>query len=84
MLHYFNKNYLDEPLEEKEINNTILKSENKEYNYLCKRPEIKKFCDVSACTRHICGITPEKALEVANAKEAMGHIVEYKVILLCF
>src|SRR5210317_155144 len=77
LLHHFNKNYLDEPLEEKEINNTILKSENKEYNYLCKRPEIKRFCDVAACTRHICGITPEKALEVANAKEAMGHIVEY-------
>jgi len=65
-------------LEEKEINNTILKSEDKEYNYLCKRPDIKRFCDPSACTRHICGITPEKALEIANAKEAMGHIVEYK------
>jgi hypothetical protein len=78
LLHYFNKNYLDEPLEEKEINNTILKSENKEYNYLCRRPDIKRFCDPSACTRHICGITPEKALEIANAKEAMGHIVEYK------
>ena len=78
LLIYFNKNYLDEPLEEKEINNTILKSENKEYNYLCKRPEIKKFCDVGACTRHICGITPEKALEVAKAEEAMGPIVEYQ------
>ena len=51
---------------------------DKEYNYLCKRPDIKRFCDPSACTRHICGITPEKALEIANAKEAMGHIVEYK------
>jgi len=77
LLHYFNKNYLDEPLEEKEINNTILKSENKEYNYLCKRSEIKKFCDVSACIRHICGITPEKAIEVAKAEQALGDVTEY-------
>ena len=50
-------------LEEKEIDKTILKSTDREYNYLCKRPDIKKYCDASACTRHVCGITPQEALD---------------------
>ena len=77
MLKFFNKNYLQDPLEEKEIDSTILKSENKEYNYLCKRPDIKKYCDASACTRHVCGITPQEALNLMEAKQGLGNITEY-------
>ena len=56
---------------------TIFKSGDKEYKYLCKRPKIKKYCDPSACVRHTCGITPEQALELVEAKEALGNITQY-------
>ena len=36
LLKYFNKEYMTHPLEEKEIDNTILKSTDREYKYLCK------------------------------------------------
>ena len=77
LLKFFNKNYLQDPLEEKEIDSTILKSENKEYKYLCKRPDIKKYCDPSACTRHVCGITPQEALDLVEATQGLGNITEY-------
>ena len=66
LLKHFNKNYLQDPLEEKEIDNTILKSKDREYNYLCKRPDIKKYCDVSGCLRHICGITPQGSIRFSR------------------
>ena len=77
LLKFFNKNYLQDPLEEKEIDNTILKSTDREYNYLCKRPDIKKYCDASACTRHVCGITPQEALDLVEATQGLGNITEY-------
>jgi len=52
LLKHFNREYMARPLEEKEIDNTILKSTDREYNYLCKRPPIKKYCDASACIRN--------------------------------
>jgi len=77
LLKHFNKNYFKEPLPEAEIEKTIFKSEDKEYKYLCARPKIKKYCDPSACTRHLCGITPEQALELVGAEEALGQITKY-------
>ena len=77
LLKHFNKKYLKEPLPEDEMEKTIFKSEDKEYKYLCKRPKIKKYCDPSACVRHICGITQEQALELVEAKEALGQITQY-------
>ena len=77
LLKHFNKNYLKEPLTDDEIEKTIFKSEDKEYKYLCKRPKIKKYCDASACVRHICGITAEQALELVEVKEALGSITQY-------
>ena len=77
LLKHFNKKYFKEPLPEDEMEKTIFKSEDKEYKYLCKRPKIKKFCDPSACVRHICGITQEQALELVEAKEALGQITQY-------
>jgi len=77
LLKHFNKNYFQEPLPESEIENTIFKSEDKEYKYLCARPKIKKYCDASACTRHICGITPQQASELVGAEEALGQITQY-------
>ena len=77
LLKHFNKNYFKEPLPEDEIEKTIFKSEDKEYKYLCKRPGIKKYCDASACVRHTCGITQEQALELVEAKEALGNITQY-------
>ena len=77
LLKHFNKKYFKEPLPEDEMEKTIFKSEDKEYKYLCKRPKIKKFCDPSACVRHICGITQEQALELVEAKEALGQITQH-------
>ena len=77
LLKHYNKNYLKEPLPETEIEKTIFKSEDKEYKYLCTRPQIKKYCDPSACTRHLCGITPDQALELVGAEEALGQITQY-------
>ena len=53
LLKYFNQEYMARPVEEKEIQNTIFKSKDKEYKYLCKKPTITKYCDSSACTRHL-------------------------------
>jgi hypothetical protein len=77
LLKHFNKKYLKEPLPEAEIEKTIFKSEDKEYKYLCSRPNIKKYCEPSACTRHLCGITPDQALELVGAEEALGQITEH-------
>jgi len=77
ILKHFNKKYFKEPLSEVEIEKTIFKSEDKEYKYLCTRPKIKKYCDPSACTRHLCGITPDQALELVGAEEALGQITKY-------
>ena len=77
LLKHFNKNYLKEPLSEAEMEKTIFKSEDKEYKFLCKRPNIKKYCDASACVRHTCGISPEQAVELVEAKEALGNITEH-------
>ena len=77
LLKHFNKKYFKEPLPEDEMEKTIFKSEDKEYKYLCKRPKIKKYCDPSACVRHICGITQEQALELVEAKEALGQITQH-------
>ena len=65
------------PLEEKEIDNTVLKSTDREYKYLCKRQQIKKHCDSSACVRHLCGISPEQAADLVEAEQAVGDITEY-------
>ena len=67
LLKYFNQEYMARPVEEKEIQNTVLKSKDKEYKYLCKKPTIKKYCDSSACTRHVCGITPLDAEKLGYA-----------------
>ena len=77
LLKHFNKNYLKEPLSEAEMEKTIFKSEDKEYKFLCKRPNIKKYCDASACVRHTCGISPEQAVQLVEAKEALGQITQY-------
>ena len=77
LLKHFNKKYFKEPLPEDEMEKTIFKSEDKEYKYLCKRPKIKKYCDPSACVRHVCGITQDQALELVEAKEALGQITQY-------
>ncbi len=77
LLKHFNREYMAKPLEEKEIDNTILKSKDREYNYLCKRPSIKKYCDVSGCLRNLCGIDPKQAEELITAEEAVGNITEY-------
>ena len=77
LLKYFNQEYMARPVEEKEIQNTIFKSKDKEYKYLCKRPLIKKHCDASACVRHLCGITPEQAADLVEAQQAVGDITEY-------
>ena len=77
LLKHFNKKYFKEPLPEAEIEKTIFKSEDKEYNYLCSRPNIKKYCEPSACTRHLCGITPDQALELVGAEEALGQITQH-------
>ncbi len=61
LLKHFNQEYMARPLEEKEIDNTVLKSTDREYKYLCKRQQIHKHCDSSACVRHLCGINPEPA-----------------------
>ena len=65
------------PLEKKEIDNTVLKSTDREYKYLCKRPPIKKYCDASACVRHVCGIDPKQAEELITAEQAVGDITEF-------
>ena len=77
LLKHFNREYMARPLEEKEIDNTILKSTDREYNYLCKRPPIKKYCDASACVRNRCGIDPKQAEELITAEESVGNITEY-------
>ena len=77
LLKHFNRQYLERPLEEKEIDNTVLKSTDREYKYLCKRQSIKKYCDVSACLRNLCGIDPKQAEELITAEEAVGNITEY-------
>ena len=77
LLKHFNKKFLEEPLDEKEIEQTIFKSEDREYNYLCKKPTIKKYCDASACTRHTCGITPLEADQLVKATQALGNITQY-------
>ena len=77
LLKYFNQEYMARPVEEKEIQNTVLKSKDKEYKYLCKKPTIKKYCDSSACTRHVCGITPLDAEKLVKATQALGKITRY-------
>ena len=77
LLKYFNQEYMARPVEEKEIQNTIFKSKDKEYKYLCKKPTIKKYCDSSACTRHVCGITPLDAEKLVKATQALGKITKY-------
>ena len=77
LLKYFNQEYMARPVEEKEIQNTVLKSKDKEYKYLCKKPTIKKYCDSSACTRHVCGITPLDAEKLVKATQALGKITKY-------
>jgi hypothetical protein len=77
IVSYFNKTYMEEPLSESELETTVFKSKDKEFKYLCKRPKIKAFCDPSACVRHVCGITPEQALELVEAKEALGYITQH-------
>ena len=77
LLKYFNQEYMARPVEEKEIQNTVLKSKDKEYKYLCKKPTITKYCDSSACTRHICGITPLDAEKLVKATQALGKITKY-------
>ena len=77
LLKHYNKDYLKEPLPEAELEKTIFKSEDKEYKYLCTRPNIKKYCDPSACTKHLCGITPDQALDLIGAEEALGQITQY-------
>ena len=77
ILLHFNKTYMESPLDESEIEKTVFKSENKDFKYLCKKPKIKAFCDPSACVRHVVGITPEQALELVEAKEALGNITEH-------
>jgi hypothetical protein len=77
LLKHFNQEYMARPLEEKEIDNTVLKSTDREYKYLCKRQQIKKHCDASACVRHLCGISPEQAADLVEAEQAVGDITEY-------
>ena len=77
LLKYFNQEYMARPVEEKEIQNTIFKSKDKEYKYLCKKPTITKYCDSSACTRHLCGITPLDAEKLVKATQALGKITKY-------
>jgi len=77
LLKHFNREYMSMPLEEKEIQDTILKSTDREYKYLCKRPAIKKYCDASACVRNSCGIDPEQAAELIKAEQAVGDITEF-------
>ena len=77
LLKYFNQEYMARPVEEKEIQNTIFKSKDKEYKYLCKKPTITKYCDSSACTRHLCGITPLDAEKLVKATQALGKITRY-------
>ena len=77
LLLYFNKEYLENPLGENEIEKSIFKSENREYKYLCKKQSIKKYCDASACVRNTCGINPKEAERLKSAKESLGQIVKY-------
>ena len=77
LLKYFNQEYMARPVEEKEIQNTIFKSKDKEYKYLCKKPTITKYCDSSECTRHLCGITPLDAEKLVKATQALGKITRY-------
>jgi hypothetical protein len=77
LLKYFNQEYMARPVEEKEIQNTVFKSKDKEYKYLCKKPTITKYCDSSACTRHLCGITPLDAEKLVKATQALGKITRY-------
>ena len=77
IVSHFNKTYMEEPLTKRELETTVFKSEDKEFKYLCKRPKIKAYCDASACVRHVCGITPEQALELVGAEEALGQITKY-------
>jgi hypothetical protein len=77
LLKYFNQEYMARPVEEKEIQNTVFKSKDKEYKYLCKKPTITKYCDSSACTRHVCGITPLDAEKLVKATQALGKITKY-------
>ena len=77
LLKNFNKEFMEDPLAEDEIEKTIFKSADRNYNYSCKKPNIKKWCDPSACVRHMCGIAPEKAEEIKKVEEALGQIVEF-------
>ena len=76
LLKYFNKKSMESPLPEDEIEKTIFKSENTEYKYLCKRPNIQKDCDPTACRFHVCGINKDEAEQLVRAEELFGTITE--------
>ena len=71
--------YMEDPLPDKELENTVLKSSSKkDYKYLCKRPAIKKYCNALSCKFNIYGINEEEAKELKDARESFGTLTKYE------
>ena len=64
-LHSYNSKYMDPPLDDNNLENTVIKSLlNKDYRYKCKQEPIVSFCESKICVKRKFGVgenvpTPE-------------------------
>ena len=60
--------YVDEPLSFKELEAICVSVEKKEYQYQCKEPLLKKYCNANICMDRECGI--DFSTEIKTLKSA--------------
>jgi hypothetical protein len=64
-LHSYNSKYMNPPIDDNNLENTVIKSLlNKDYRYKCKQEPIRSFCESKLCVKRKFGVgenvpTPE-------------------------
>lgn len=66
--HKLHDKYVDNPLSMKELETICLSAEKKEYQYQCKDPILKKYCNANLCMDRDCGI--DFSSEIKSIKSA--------------
>lgn len=66
--------FVEEPLGFKELENICVSAEKKEYQYQCKDPLLKKYCNANVCIDRDCGI--DFSSEIKTLKSATRILTE--------
>jgi hypothetical protein len=61
-LEDWNREFLDPPLNSKEVSTIISSLEKKEYHYACDKDPMRSFCNRSLCTQRLYGVAQDTTL----------------------